>query len=119
MEAARCVRRWRLVSHFSCVIQEGSAASATTAELEERLAGHHAAHFPGETTTVSWRTMPTGFMFTEGRQSTSSVIACVIAHETSLAERERYMRGVCDLWTSTTGCTDHEIVVAVTPVDPG
>ena len=24
------------------------------------------------------------------------------------------MRGVCDIWTEITGCTDHEIVVSVT-----
>ncbi len=53
-----------------------------------------------------------------GRQSTSSIVACVITGETTLAERERYLRGVCDIWTEVTGCTDHEVVVAVTAADP-
>lgn len=107
------------MSHFSCVIQEGSPAAASTETLEQQLADHHRSHFPGEDATASFRSVPAGFMFTEGRQSTSSIIACVIRHETTLAQREKYMRGVCDLWTATTGCTDHEIVVAITDVDPG
>lgn len=107
------------MSHFSCVIQEGSKASASTETLERQLVELHRSHFPGEEATVSFRAVPEGFMFTEGRQSTSSIIACVVRHETTLAQREQYMRAVCDLWSSTTGCTDHEIVVAITDVDPG
>lgn len=108
-----------VVSHFSCVIQEGSKAAALTDTLERRLGELHRSHFPDEDATVSFRAVPPGYMFTEGRQSTSSVIACVVQHETTLAQREKYMRGVCDLWSETTGCTDHEIVVAITDVDPG
>ncbi|MEM9748488.1 MAG: hypothetical protein AAF945_17470 [Actinomycetota bacterium] len=81
---------------------------------EQRLQDHHAAHFDGEASAVSFMTIPTGFMFTEGRQSTSSVIAWAIAHTTTLPQREAYMRGICDLWSEVTGCTDHEIVVSVT-----
>ncbi len=119
MEGARHLVRRGIVSHFSCVIQEGSAAEAATDTLERRLDELHRTHFPDESTSVSWRSVPPGYMFTEGRQSTSSIIACVIGHETTLAQRERYMRGVCDLWSETTGCTDHEIVVAITAIDPG
>lgn len=102
------------MSHFSCLIQQDSRADAARAELESRLAAHHDAHFPGEQTTVSWRAAEAGYMFTEGRQSTSSVIQCQLNHPTDLALREQYMRGVCDLWTDITGCTDHEIVVSIT-----
>ena len=102
------------MSHFSCLIQEHSAAEERSAELEARLRDHHTRHHPGENATVSWRAVPPGFMFTEGRQSTSSIIQCIVNHETTREERERYMRGVCDLWTEVTGCTDHEIVVSLT-----
>ncbi|MEO0493797.1 MAG: hypothetical protein AAF081_10315 [Actinomycetota bacterium] len=101
------------MSRFSCVIQEGSQAAASTEVLERRLRAHHAAHFDGEASTVAFVAVPTGYMFTEGRQSTSSVIACAIAHTTTLPRREAYMRGICDLWSEVTGCTDHEIVVSV------
>ena len=106
------------MSHFSCVIQEDSAAEAATEQLAGSLATLHARHYPGEDATVTWQSVPSGWMFTEGRQSSSSIIACVITHETTLAKRERYMRDVCDVWTSVTGCTDHEVVVAFTAVDP-
>lgn len=106
------------MGHFSCVVQEDSAASATTHELEERLNELHRSHYPEDAVTVAWRSVPAGYMFTEGRQSTSSIIACVLNCETSLAEREQYMRGVCDVWTEVTGCTDHEVVVAITEADP-
>ena len=101
------------MSRFSCVIQEGSTAAAATDVLEQRLRAHHAEHFDGEPASVAFMPVPTGYMFTEGRQSTSSVIACAIAHTTTLDQREAYMRGICDLWSEVTGCTDHEIVVSV------
>ena len=68
--------------------------------------------------TVSWRAVPAGDMFTEGRPSTSSIIACLVPGATTLDLREMYMRGVCDLWTEVTGCTQHEIVVSITEADP-
>ncbi len=104
--------------HFSCVIQDGGPAQALAATLAEGLADLHARHYPGEDATVAWQAMPEGWMFTEGRQSTSSIIACVTTHDMTVPQRERYMRDVCDLWTNLTGCTDHEVVVALTDVDP-
>lgn len=62
---------------------------------------------------MTFRPIPAGAMFTEGRQSTSSIITCSVDHQTEFEARERYMRDVCDLWTEVTGCTDHEIVVVV------
>ena len=104
--------------HFSCVIQDESVAVESTDRLAGGLQSVHAKHYPGEDASISWRTVPTGWMFTEGRQSSSSIIGCVVQHQTTLEERERYMRDVCDLWTSVTGCTDHEVVVALTEADP-
>ena len=101
------------MSRFSCFIQAESNAAASTDVLEQRLQAHHAEHFDSEASSVAFMAVPTGYMFTEGRQSTSSVIACAIAHTTTLPQREAYMRGICDLWSEVTGCTDHEIVVSV------
>lgn len=106
------------MSHFACLVQRNSAADATRAALEQRLATLHAEHFPGETATFRWRAAEAGFMFTEGRQSTSSVISCQLAHPTTLELRERYMRDVCGAWTDVTGCTDHEILVSMTDAGP-
>ncbi|MEM7338465.1 MAG: hypothetical protein AAF467_07460 [Actinomycetota bacterium] len=101
------------MSRYRCVIQAGSAAAERSNELERRLGEHHAGHYPGEAVSVDWATVPAGYMFTEGRQSTSSIVSCTLDHPTTFASREVYMRGVCDLWTEVTGCTDHEVVVAV------
>ena len=102
------------MSQFSCLIQQSSPAHERTADLERRLIAHHAEHYPGETAQVTFRPVPAGAMFTEGQPSTSSIITVGVAHETAFEDRERYMRGVCDLWTEITGCSDHEIVVALT-----
>lgn len=106
------------MGQFSCVVQEDSSALHAKTELEERLAHLHETHYPGDGAEFGWQTVPDGYMFTEGRQSTSSIIACVMDWETTLPERETYMRGVCDIWTDVTGCTDHEVVVAVTAANP-
>lgn len=102
------------MSQFSCLIQQDSPAHTGSEDLERRLVAHHAEHYPGETAQVTFRPVAAGTMFTEGHQSTSSIITVGVAHQTTFDDRERYMRGVCDLWTEITGCTDHEIVVALT-----
>lgn len=102
------------MTQVRCIIQEGGNADVRSGELERRLSDHHATNYPGEDTAVSWMAIPSGYMFTEGRQSTSSVITFFLPHRTTLADREAYMRGVCDLWTDVTDCTDHEIVVTIT-----
>lgn len=108
-----------MTGHFTCVIQADSAAAAATDTLEAGLVALHAEHADGDDATVTWREVPAGWMFTEGEQSTSSIIACVVGRTTNLAERERYMRAVCTLWTETAGCTDHEVVVSLTDSDAG
>ena len=99
---------------FRCIVQAGGNADLRGDELERRLREHHTRYYPDEDAGVGWMAVPPGYMFTEGRQSTSSIISCFVDHETTLDHREAYMRGICDLWTEVTGCTDHEIVVSVT-----
>lgn len=101
------------MAHFLCVVQAGSAGEEASSVLEARLAEMHTATYPDDSVDFAWRMIPDGYMFTEGRQSTSSIISCSHPHATTVVEREAYMRAVCDVWTELTGCTDHEIVVAV------
>ncbi len=101
------------MNQFRCFVQEGSAAHLRGEDLERRLHEHHAHHYPGEQVTVNRVVVPPGYMFTGGRPSTSSVVIFTLDHETTLDSREEYMRGMCDLWTEVTGCTKHEIVIAL------
>lgn len=106
------------MSQFLCLVQEASNADTRRGQLESRLLAHHAEHYPGETPTFAWSAIPADHMFTEGEQSTSSIVSCFLDEATTLAFREHYMRGVCDLWTEVTECTDHEVVVTVTEPEP-
>ena len=101
---------------ISCLIQVDSAADARRSDLESRLRAHHSEHFPADTVRVSFRAAAGGFMFTEGRQSTSSVISCQLDASTTRDFREQYMRGICDLWMDLTDCTEHEIVVSISEI---
>ena len=102
------------MSQFRCIIQADSNADRRRDQLERLLAEHHATHYPGQRATVSWMAIPPGHMFTEGRPSTSSIVSCFVDDVTTLDTRAVYMRDVCDLWTETTDCTDHEVVVTIT-----
>ena len=105
------------MSHVRCVVQEAGNADTRRTELERRLLANHAEHYPGEAPVFAWIPIPHGHMFTEGEQSTSSIVSFFLDHATTLAQRERYMRGACDIWTDVTDCTDHEVVVTVTEPD--
>ena len=102
------------MSQFRCIIQADGNADRRRDRLEQRLADHHTRHYPDEQTTVNWIAIPRGYMFTEGKQSTSSIVSCFVDHQTTLDTRAAYMRDLCDLWTEITECTDHEVVVTVT-----
>ena len=105
------------MSQFRCVVQQDGNADTRRSELEQRLLAHHA-ETNDDTPTFTWIPVPSGYMFTEGQQSTSSIVSSFLEHTTTLDERERYMRGVCDIWTEVTDCTDHEVVVTVTDPTP-
>ena len=106
------------MSHFACIVQADSTADQRRTALEDRLRSHAAAHGLGDQPTFSWTVAAAGFMFTEAAPSTSSIISCLVPGPTEYAERERFMRGVCDLWRAETGATDHEIVVSITETGP-
>ncbi|MEM9464958.1 MAG: hypothetical protein AAGA90_06280 [Actinomycetota bacterium] len=106
------------MSQIRCVVQHGGNADNRRAELEARLHAEYAQAYGGAEPTISWMPVPAGYMFTEGQQSTSSIVSSFLDRATSLDERERYMRSVCDIWTEVTECTDHEVVVTVTEPEP-
>ncbi|MCH9762247.1 MAG: hypothetical protein K0U75_16560 [Actinomycetia bacterium] len=106
------------MAHFMCIIQRDQAAHLATDRLESGLRTVYSEQFEAEPTTVSWQVVSPGEMFTAGRQSTSSIVGCVLSRTTTLAEREQFMRAICRLWTDTTGCTDHEVVVAIAETEP-
>ena len=102
----------------NCVIQADSSADAARAELERGLVDIHRARYPDAEIEVTFQAVAEGYMFTEGQQSTSSIVAIPLGRATTLPEREEFLRAVCDLWVDVTGCTDHEVVVAITSGAP-
>ena len=107
------------MAHFVCLIQEGQAAHNATTELEAGLHAVYARHFEEEATTVDWRPIPPGCMFTEGKPSTTSIITPRVAGPTTREEREAFMREICDLWEHATGCSHNEVLVAMTEIPSG
>ena len=106
------------MSHFACIVQEDSTAHERRSVLEDRLRSHAAANGLAGEPTFSWTVAADGFMFTEAKQSTSSIVSCHIPGPTTYTEREAFMRAVCTLWGEETGSTDHEIVVTITETGP-
>lgn len=98
---------------ISCLIPAGGSATDHRDELERRLSENHAELLDGARAEITWRFVEPGLMFTAGSPSTSAVIACTMRGPTTLADRESYMRRICDFWTQTTGCTDHEVMVSI------
>ena len=98
---------------ISCLIQAEGSAAGHQSQLEQRLRENHAEQLDGAQVEITWWLVEPGLMFTAGVPSTSAVVACTMRGPTTLADREAYMRSVCDFWTEITGCTDHEIVVSI------
>lgn len=102
------------MSQFRCIVQHDGNADTRRVELERRLTTLYGETYGHTAPTFTWLPVPAGKMFTAGEQSTSSIVSSFVDRPTSLAEREHYMRTVCDIWTEVTACTDHEVVVTVT-----
>ncbi len=104
--------------HFTCIVHEGQPAHSQAESLEAALQALHDDHFPPEKASMTWRVVPPGQMFTEAKPSTTSIVAPSVDHPTPAEQRERFMRAICDLWTTSTGCTDHEVLVALSDANP-
>ncbi len=101
------------MSHYVCIIQEGQAAEAKRDALERglRQIGQECFGDDPAATDVSWRPVRRGFGFTAGEPSTSSLVIRSVPVGLPLKEREGFMRRVCALWETETGCHINEIVV--------
>lgn len=98
-----------------CIIQQGQTADRERKALAEGLAriaqqsfGDDPAHARSE---ISWVAMKPGFAWTAGEPSTSSLIIRSVPPGLSLDRRETFMREICDLWETVTGCSTDEVVV--------
>jgi len=98
---------------YVCVIQEAQEADRKQEALAEGLArlGHETFGDDPSATEISWVVMKKGFAWTAGEPSTSSIVVRSVPVGLPLDQREAFMRKVCDLWVSETGCSLDEIVV--------
>jgi hypothetical protein len=101
------------VPDYACLIQQGQAADLHRGELEEglRQIGRDAFGDDPQATGFRWTAIAPGFAWTAGEPSTSSIVIRSVPPGLPLAEREAFMRRVCDLWERVTGCSTNEIVV--------
>ena len=104
------------MTSYAVTVQEGQAAHGHTQELEAGLVRIGREMLDDDVdATISWTVVPPGHMFTEGQPSTTSMVIRSVDPALPVQEREPFMRAVCDLWSTTTGCTDHEILVTTIP----
>ena len=103
------------MSSVNCVIQAEGPAVAVQQRLEQGLVEIHDVHSPNPGLDVAWRLVPEGYMFTEGRPSTTSIVSFTLDHTTTLPEREAFLGSVCELFADLTGCTVNEVLAAITP----
>ena len=102
------------MSEFTCIVQRDQAAHRATDQLGQGLRAAHRRFIDDKPVAITWMVAEPGDMFTAGEPSTSSIVGAAIDRETTAAEREQLLTAICDLWTDVTGCTDHEILAAVT-----
>ncbi len=100
------------MDQYACIIQEGQVADRRVEALEaglRRLARDFFGDDPAQV-GIRWTRQPRGWAWTAGRPSTSSIVVRSVPVGWDDAERERFLRAVCDLWVETTGCSIEEIV---------
>jgi hypothetical protein len=98
---------------YACIIQDGQAAHRKQDALAEglRRIGRDAFGDDPRATEIAWVVLKEGFAWTAGEPSTSSVVVRSVPVGFPAAQREAFLRSVCDLWTTVTGCSIEEIVV--------
>ena len=92
-----------------CMVQAGQISDAEVHSLEQGLSAISNSHF-GEPAQVSWTTIAAGNGWTCGEPSTSSIVVMYVPPGLEQPERTVLLQAICDLWTSTTGCSIAEIV---------
>jgi hypothetical protein len=95
------------------MVQEGQAAEAKRTALEQglRRIGQECFGDDPAAVAVEWRTVRRGFGFTAGEPSTSSLVIRSVPVGLPIDERERFLRRVCELFETETGCHTDEVVV--------
>jgi hypothetical protein len=98
---------------YACIIQEGQTPSRKRAELADGLQriGRELLGDSEAGAEIAWITVPEGFGFTAGVPSTSTLVIRSVPVGFPDAEREAFLKRVCDLWTGGVGCTSDEIVI--------
>ena len=98
---------------YACIIQQGQAPDERRGALEEglRRIGREFFGDDPESIEIAWTVMKDGFAWTAGEPSTSSIVIRSVPAGLAPDEREAFMREVCELWASETGCSIQEIVV--------
>ena len=98
---------------YACIIQEGQAADAKRTALADglRRIGQESFGDDPDALDIAWIVMKRGFAWTAGEPSTSSIVVRSVPVGLPLGEREAFMRKVCALWETVTGCSVQEIVV--------
>ena len=101
------------MSRYVCMIQEGQAADREREALAAGLRQIGAECFGEDPTAteVEWRPVRPGFAFTAGEPSTSSLVIRSVPAGLPFQEREAFLRRVCDLFETVTGCHTDEVVV--------
>ena len=98
---------------YACIIQAGQAADERREALESglRRIGRERLGDDPSSIEIAWTVMKSGFAWTGGEPSTSSLVIRSVPVGLPADEREAFMREVCDLWERETGCSIDEIVV--------
>ena len=101
------------MADYVCVIQEGQTADRQRQALAAGLRKIGQASFGDAPSQleISWMVVRRGFAWTAGEPSTSSIVVRSVPVGLPLEQREGFMRKVCALWESVTGCSTNEIVV--------
>ena len=99
--------------HYACIIQDGQAPHQKQEILAEglRRLGHDSFGDDPSATEISWIVMEKGFAWTAGEPSTSSLVIRSVPVGLEPDRREAFLRKVCELWQTETGCSIDEIVV--------
>ncbi|MEM1182249.1 MAG: hypothetical protein AAGM22_28125 [Acidobacteriota bacterium] len=106
------------MTHFMCIVQENQAAHRATDRLEAGLREISARYLGDGPTEISWHVATPGDMFTGGRPSTSSIVSAAVTRLAGTADRKQILGALCELWMDETGCSSHDVLVAIADATP-
>ena len=105
------------MTDYLCVVVRGGHAAGHEQVLEERLREAGRALLSDEDDAgVVWQRIEPGHMFTEGQVSDSAIVVRTAPATMSLAARQEFMGQIHRAWLEATGCGEHDLVIALTPL---